>query len=290
MNLVGQRLGNYRLIRELGQGGFATVYLAQHVYLGSFAAIKVLSGPIASAAGFLAEARTLAGLIHPRIIRLLDYGVSSGMPYLVMDYAPGGTLRQRHARGEQLPLELVLSYVSQAAEALQFAHDRRFIHRDVKPANLLLGEQGQVLLGDFGIALLAQSSRVTADIVGTITYMAPEQIEGHPRRASDQYALAVVVYEWLSGSSPFTGSFAEIAAKQCQTAPPPLSGQVPGISSEVERVVLQALAKRPAQRFASVQAFAEALVAAAGAVRSGVSTLPATKSPGAGRRLEDDFA
>ncbi len=116
-NLVGQRLGNYRFVRQLGQGGFAAVYLGEHVYLGSYAAVKVLSVPLAQEAvtDFVAEARTLVGLTHLHIIRLLDYGVEGSTPFLVMDYTPGGTLRQRHPWGERLPLAAVVSYVQQLA-------------------------------------------------------------------------------------------------------------------------------------------------------------------------------
>src|SRR2546423_329442 len=139
------------------------------------------------------------------------------LPFLVMEYAPGGTLRKRHPKGERLPLPTFVAYVQQVAEALQYAHDQRLIHRDVKPDNLLLGRQGEILLSDFGIALLAHSSRSqrTEDIVGTVSYMAPEQIQGHPCQASDQYALGVIAYEWLSGIRPFCGSVVEVPAQDC---------------------------------------------------------------------------
>jgi len=184
VNLVGQQLGQYCLTRLLGRGGFADVYLGEQIYLGSQAAIKVLSAPLAPEArsGFLDEARTLVRLAHPRIIRLLDYGMQEQTPFLVMEYAPGGTLRKLHPCGERLPLPTVVEYVQQVAEALQYAHNERLIHRDVKPDNLLLGQHGEILLSDFGIALLAHSTRSqrTENIVGTVSYMAPEQIQGHP--------------------------------------------------------------------------------------------------------------
>ena len=295
-NLVGQQLGRYRLTRLLGRGGFADVYLGEQVYLGSQAAIKVLSAPLEAeaASGFLDEARTLVRLAHPRIIRLLDYGIQEQMPFLVMEYAPGGTLRKLHPRGQRLPLSTVVEYVKQAAEALQYAHTQRLIHRDVKPDNLLLGRQGEILLSDFGIALLAHSSRSqrTEDIVGTVAYMAPEQIQGHPCQASDQYALGVIAYEWLSGTRPFSGSFVEIAAGHCLVEPAPLQEACPGIPTMVTAAVSRALAKRPEQRFASVQAFAAAFERAARLVRK-KSALPVLtgKPPASGRqwRLEDDF-
>src|SRR3989441_1690156 len=204
---VGQQLGNYRLVRLLGQGGFAEVYLGEHVYLETEAAIKVLQTQLAGEEieQFRREARTIAHLIHPHIVRVLEFGVEGSMPFLVMDYAPNGTLRQRHPKGAALALPLIVAYVKQVADALQYAHDEKLIHRDIKPENMLLGRRNEILLSDFGIAIVAQSSRYqgTQDMAGTIAYMAPEQIQAHPRPASDQYSLAIVVYEWLTGERPF---------------------------------------------------------------------------------------
>ena len=162
-----------------------------------------------------------------------------------------------------MPLPLVIAAVKQVAAALHYAHERKVIHRDVKPENLLVGRQEEVLLSDFGLATLAQStsqlSRSAQGTAGTVAYMAPEQIEGHPRAASDQYALAVVVYEWLCGQRPFEGSVSEVMVQHLSLPPPPLRERVPTISAEMEQVVLQALAKDHKERFVSVQAFALAL-------------------------------
>src|SRR5215472_12310183 len=261
---VGQQLGNYRLIRLLGRGGFAEVYLGEHVRLGTSAAVKDLHTRLANkneVESFQKEARIIASLEHPQIVRVFDFDVINGTPFLVMSYAPGGTLRQRHPKRSILPLPTIVTYVKQVAEALQYAHDEKFIHRDVKPENMLVGRRGEVLLSDFGIALVAQSSRYqsTQDMAGTIAYMAPEQIHGKPRPASDQYALGVVVYEWLSGDRPFHGSFTEIAAQQAIVPPPPLREKVSTITSDVEQVVLTTLAKDPKHRFGSIHAFAIAL-------------------------------
>ena len=146
---------------------------------------------------FRQEARTIARLVHPHIVRVLDFGVEGTTPYLVMDYAPGDTLRQLHPKGTRLPLETVVSYVKQIALALHYAHEQialalhyaheqKVIHRDVKPENMLMGRNGEVLLSDFGIALITQRSRYESsiDMAGTIAYMAPEQIEAHPRPAT----------------------------------------------------------------------------------------------------------
>jgi serine/threonine protein kinase len=262
-NEPGQQIGNYRLIQLLGHGGFSDVYLGEHIYLKTQAAIKVLQMQLATdeRENFLNEARTIAHLIHPNIIRVLDFGVQGYTPFLVMDYAPNGTLRQRHANGTRLPFTTIVSYVQQVTSALQYAHKQNFIHRDVKPGNMLIGRQGEILLSDFGIALVAQSthSQTTQDTVGTVAYMAPEQIEGKPRPASDQYALGIVVYEWLCGERPFRGSLTEIITQQLSSAPPPLHARSPEISLEVEEAVMTALAKDPHERFATVQAFARAL-------------------------------
>ncbi|MFL5696574.1 MAG: serine/threonine-protein kinase, partial [Ktedonobacteraceae bacterium] len=262
-NRVGQRLGNYQLIRLLGEGGFAEVYLGEHIHLGSYAAIKVLHSQLSSAERekFRLEARTLVHLVHPHIVRVLDFGLEGKIPFLVMDYAPNGTLRQRHPKGKRLPLTTIISYVRQVAEALQFAHDQKLIHRDIKPENILVGQRNEVLLSDFGIAIVTQSSRYknVQDMAGTIAYMAPEQIQAHPRPASDQYALGIVVYEWLCGERPFHGAFTEIAIKHAVVPPPSLCEKVPLLSPAVEEVVLRALAKDPKERFGRILAFADAL-------------------------------
>src|SRR5690348_12433039 len=285
---VGQQLGNYRLDRLLGQGGFAEVYLGEHIYLGTLAAIKVLRTELDSdeIEHFHAEARTIARLVHPHIVRVLEFGVENSTPFLVVDYAPNGTLRKRHARGVPLPLSTVVSYVRQIAHALQHAHDQKVIHRDVKPENMLLGRRNEVLMSDFGIALVTSSHyHSTQDaqaLVGTIAYMAPEQIQAEAFPASDQYALGVVVYEWLTGTRPFQGSFTEIAVKHALAAPPPLRQKIPGVSTEVEQVVMRALAKDPQQRFPRIEDFAVALEqasrrepsAATGAVESGSAEGP----------------
>lgn len=261
--LIGQHLGNYRLVRLLGRGGFAEVYLGEHIHLGAQAAIKVLHTHLVSddVENFRTEARTIVRLVHPHIVRVLDFDVKDGVPFLVMDYAPNGSLREHHPRGTRLALPLVVSYVKQVAEALQYAHDQRLVHRDVKPDNMLLGRRNEVVLSDFGIATIAHrtSSQSVQVMAGTIPYMAPEQIQGKPRLASDQYALGIVVYEWLSGDRPFQGSFTEIASQHVLAPPPPLAEKIATISPEVEQVVLTALAKDPHQRFGSVHAFATAL-------------------------------
>jgi predicted ATPase/DNA-binding CsgD family transcriptional regulator len=274
---VGQQFGTYRLLALLGEGSYAGVYLGQHVRLPLQAAIKVLHTHLLSSEveRFQHEAETIARLAHPAIVRILDYDVQDGVPFLVMDYAPGGSLRQRYPKGSRVPLPLLIAYVKQAAAALQYAHDHKVIHRDIKPENLLLGRDDEVLLSDFGLVALAHTptSLSTQGTAGTLAYMAPEQIEGHPRTASDQYALGVVVYEWLCGERPFEGSITEVMVQHLSMPPAPLRERVPTLSAQLEQVVLQALAKDPTERFARVQDFALALEEAYRTEASSAQTL-----------------
>ncbi|HEY6408986.1 MAG TPA: serine/threonine-protein kinase [Ktedonobacteraceae bacterium] len=217
--LVGRQMGNYRLLRLLGRGGSAEVYLGEHIYLKSQAALKVLHTQLSeeSATQFVQEAQTLALLSHPHIVRVLDFAVQEGYAFLVTEYAQGGSLRTLHPTGTRLPHETIVLYVQQVASALQYAHDQRLIHRDVKPENMLLNAREDVLLSDFGLAMFAPHTRsrstqeMDQTLVGTAPYLAPEQLQGKPRPASDQYALGLVVYEWLCGKRPFRGSPIEIA-------------------------------------------------------------------------------
>ncbi len=261
-NRTGQQLGNYQLTHVLGTGGFAEVYLGEHIHLNRQAAVKVLTTMLNAEEieRFRAEARLIAGLTHPHIVQVLDFDVKEGVPFLVMQYAPGGTLRKRFPPGSPARPATLLPFVQQVASALQYAHDHKLIHRDIKPENMLLSAQEDVLLSDFGIAVLALSSRMHApqEVAGTAAYMAPEQITGEAQFASDQYALGIVLYEWLTGERPFQGSLTEVYAKHLHAAPPPLRAKAPDLSPAVEDVVLTALAKNPQERFKSMQVFATA--------------------------------
>jgi len=278
---VGEQLGPYQLIHLLGQGHWGSVYLGEHVHLRTQAAIKLLHGPWADREmeGFLGEARTLAHLRHPHIVRVLDFGVQQGTPFLVMEYAPGGTLRQLHPQGMRLPLQTVVAYLKQVASALQYAHAQRLIHRDLKPENLLLGPDQQIWLSDFGLAIVAHSARSqpVQQTAGTLAYMAPEQLRGQATAASDQYALGVLAYEWLAGERPFSGSSTQVAVQHTLTSPPPLREKVPTLPSLVEQVVVRALAKDPSERFPTVEAFARALEGASLENASG-QTMPAPEA------------
>lgn len=263
---IGQQFGDYRLIQLKGSGSFGDVYLGEHIHDKTQAAVKVLKTQLTSPneiREFTNEARSLFRLQHPHIVKLLDFGIGSGdVPFLVTEYAPHGTLRQLHPKGTQLPLATVVSYVKQIASALQYAHERRLIHRDIKPENMLVGVNNEIVVSDFGIAAVAHStlSQTPQMGLGTPYYMAPEQIQGNARPASDQYALGAVVYEWLCGIYPFKGfSYIEIAMQHLTVPPPPLRTIVPSISPAVEQVVMKALEKDPKQRFPNVVDFASAL-------------------------------
>jgi serine/threonine protein kinase len=270
LDLVGQQLGNYHISKLLGRGGYAEVYLGEHIYLETQAAIKVLHarlGDEEEAERFRYEARTIARLVHPHIVRVFDFDIQDDVPFLVMDYAPDGSLRKRHPKGSRIPLNAVLSYVRQIASALQYAHDQRLVHRDIKPENMLLGRNDDILLSDFGTALVVQTTGYQStqqdDVIGTVAYMAPELFQGKALPASDQYALGIVVYEWLSGTTPFHGTATEIAMQHALAPVPSLREKVPALPPMLEEVIVQALAKDARQRYPSVQAFADALEAAA---------------------------
>ncbi|MBV9708194.1 MAG: serine/threonine protein kinase, partial [Chloroflexi bacterium] len=238
---TGQQVDDYRLHRLLGAGAFGEVYLAEHVHDHTSVAIKVLKVQLTAETlkDFLREARTFR-LKHPHIVPLLDFGIEGETPFLVMEYAPNGTLHQRHPPGTRIALQQVCSYVKQAAAALQYAHEKRLIHRDVKPQNMLLGRNHEVLLSDFGIAAIAHTehSLSTQEMSGTVPYMAPEQIQGKPRPASDQYALGICAYQWLCGVRPFEGTQVEVILKHVTAPPPPLHERVPTIPAAVETVVM----------------------------------------------------
>jgi len=247
-------LGKYRIIRTIGTGGFAQVYLGEHVYLKTQVAVKVLQvGPYLTSQeleNFLTEARIIAQLKHPHIINVLDFDMEEGRPYMVMGYAPNGSLRTHHAPDDILHPQVVLSYTRQIADALQFAHDQRIVHCDVKPDNILLGIHNELLLTDFGIAVALQHTLKTQrQIAGTMYYMAPEQFLGKPVPASDQYALAVLIYRWLCGCFPFPAKTPlELQRLQENFLPTPLRDIRPDLSLDIEHVVHTALAKDPHDR------------------------------------------
>ena len=254
-------IANCRLRRLVEKGKLSSVYVGEHVHLNKQVVVKLHHRRLSDKEkeSFRREAEKIAGLSHPNILNVLEFDVHEEKPFLVMDHAPNGSLRQRHARGIPLPLPTIVSYVKMIADALQYAHDKKLIHRNIRPENILLGPDDKILLTDFGIpALQSNPGPLSHSWSGAHFYMAPEQFHGEHQAASDQYALAVMVYEWLSGERPFYGSPVEIAAQHRESSPPPLREKVPGLSPAVEQVVLKALAKEPEMRFKSVLEFASA--------------------------------
>src|SRR6266702_2161320 len=254
--LSGQQLGHYTLIRQLGQGGYASIYLSVHHFLNTHVALKLLNRFLASdedVKRFQMEA-ILAHLRHRHIVRVLDFGVERSTPFLAMEYAPGGNLQQYFPQGRALPISAILPVVLQVASALQYVHNQGFIHCDVKPENMLLGPRHEIWLSDFGIALTSSAASNkqfrTHELKGSANYMAPEQISGGPLPASDQDALAVMVYQWLCGQHLSQGTGLQVCLQHLSTPPSRLRNSVPSTSPTVERVVLKGLAKDPYHRFA----------------------------------------
>jgi serine/threonine-protein kinase len=260
----------YRIERELGQGGMATVYLARDLRHDRLVALKVLRPELAAILGaerFLQEIKTTANLQHPHILPLHDSGEAGGNVFYVMPYVEGESLRDRLSRDKQLPVDLAVRLTREVASALDYAHRHGVVHRDIKPENILLHE-GQALVADFGIALAVSrsdgGSRMTETgmSLGTPHYMSPEQAMGEreitPR--SDVYALGCVAYEMLTGDPPFTGSTAQaIVARVLTEQPRTMTLQRHTIPPHVEAAVLTALEKLPADRYATAAEFSEAL-------------------------------
>ncbi len=268
-DLIGQEIGNYRLITRLASGGFGNVYLAQHTLLPERkVAIKLLHTFLSSQEErdqFLQEARFLEQLKHPHILPLIDVGVSDNLPYLVTEFAAGGSLRdllkQHQAPG--LPQDMALTILSEICKALQYAHQRQVIHRDLKPENILFNNKGEVLLADFGISMvLANASIERVEFPGgTPSYMAPEQFEGVISKESDQYALGCIAYEMFTGRKPFAApNFLAMAYKHAAEAPIPPTQLNPEIPRSVEAAILKALAKQRNLRYPNVSAFMEAMM------------------------------
>jgi TolB-like protein len=262
--------GRYRLERELGQGGMATVYLAQDLRHDRPVALKVLHPQLATTLGperFLREIATTAKLRHPHIVPLYDSGDAAGSLFYVMPVVEGESLRDRLRRERQLPLEEALRIAAEVADALAYAHDRGVIHRDIKPENVLL-EGGHAMVADFGIASAADGpgwERLTETgmSLGTPLYMSPEQATGERTldERSDVYSLAAMVYEMLTGEPPFSGPTPQaVMAKLAAQPPVPLHVLRPTVPATVERAVLKGLAKAPADRFATARQFSDALL------------------------------
>ncbi len=266
---IGKQIGNYRVVAELTQGFVSGVYLAQHLLLKhNQVAIKLLHGKslrsVERQQQFLQEAEKLDLLRHPHIISIIDVGqTDEGFPYMITEYAPGGSLKDRieRYRPGPLPLEESLVILSQIGEAVQYMHQQNIIHCDLKPGNVLFNGKSEVLLADFGSAVLldvADTRRTAGE--GTFYYMAPEQFEGVVSKGIDQYALGCIAYELLTGRQPFTAlSIRAVIQKHMMEDPIPPTQLNQELPAHVEQAILKAMAKVPADRHSDVTAFISAL-------------------------------
>jgi eukaryotic-like serine/threonine-protein kinase len=281
--LSGQSLGQFRVLEQIGQGGMARVYKAYQTSLDRFVAIKVIAAQFDDARDqdfltrFASEARLIARLTHPNILPVHDFGEASGWAYIVMEYIAAGTLRDRlvyaEAHRQRLDLAHAIELIQQAAVALDFAHAHGVVHRDVKPGNMLLRTEDQLLLSDFGIATILEANKAfsrSGANVGTPQYMAPEQ--GTPGGVvdarTDIYALGVVLFQCATGQLPFNAeSPVGVLMKHVREPVPRPGALVPGLPQGVERTILRAMAKDPAARYQHAREMALELEAAAAELR-----------------------
>ncbi|MBE7536703.1 MAG: SUMF1/EgtB/PvdO family nonheme iron enzyme [Anaerolineales bacterium] len=271
-SLIGKNIERYEILEELGEGGMAVVYRANDSRLDRDVAIKVIRKGAFPAdhidrilKRFEREAKALARLSHPNIMKVHDYGEHEGSPYLVMEYLPGGTLKKK--MGKPMPWEQAIQLILPIAEALDYAHSQNMIHRDVKPSNILLTQRGQPMLTDFGIAKIleveeGQTLTGTGMGVGTPEYMSPEQWKGKSSPLSDIYSLGAVLYELLAGRKPYLADTpADLLLKQATEPLPRLSMFAKELPPNVEKILFKALERKPEDRYASMAQFASALEA-----------------------------
>ena len=271
MDLIGQSLGRYHILDQLGRGGMAIVYKAYDTHLERDVALKVIRRGAFPAEQldqilkrFEREAKSLANLSHPNILKVMDYGEHEGSPYLVLEYQPGGNLKQQ-LKGKPMHWEETLRILTPIASALEYAHQSGIIHRDIKPSNILLTDKGIPMLSDFGIAKILETETMetltgTGVGVGTPEYMAPEQWTGGTTKQSDIYSLGIVLYEMITGRKPYTADTpAAILLKQ---ATEPLQRPVlfvPDLPEDVEKALIKALALKPEYRYQNMGEFAKVL-------------------------------
>jgi serine/threonine protein kinase len=271
-HLTGRTLGNYRIVARIGRGGMATVYQAYQPALERYVAIKVLHRQLAEddpqfVKRFQREAKAVASLRHPNIIQVFDFGVDDEVPYMVMEYVAGRTLKTElnalAERGEVMSLDAVSTTFQAVAGALAYAHGRGMVHRDIKPANVMLTTKGDVILMDFGVARIVGATQYTATgaVVGTPAYLSPEQGKGERGdERSDIYAMGVVLYEMITGRVPFDADTPLAVIFKHISDPLPLPRHVnPRVPEEVEGVILKAMAKEPSERYQTVEEMARAL-------------------------------
>ncbi|MBN1449596.1 MAG: SUMF1/EgtB/PvdO family nonheme iron enzyme [Anaerolineales bacterium] len=264
--MIGRTLGRYQILELLGAGGMATVYKADDTRLERQVAIKVIRREVFSPdememilKRFEREAKSVAGLSHPNIVGVIDYGEFEGAPYLVMEYLPGGTLKER--LGSPIPWRDAIQLILPIARALEYVHTRNIINRDVKPSNVLMTENGEPMLTDFGLVkIFGEKEKDTTTItssgtgLGTPDYMAPEQWTGEATAQSDLYSLGVVLYEMITGHRPYVADTpAGVLFKQASEPLPLPTSYIPDLPKDIESVLLKALAKDPANRYADMR-------------------------------------
>lgn len=311
---IPQTLGKYKIVEEIGRGGFAAVYKATDTTLNRTVALKVLAAPPPGDPTFLErfwrEAQTAANLKHPNIVSIYEVAEIEDRYCLALEFLPGRTLAQLLREEGALPPRRVAEITQQLASALDYAHAQGFVHRDIKPGNVIVDDEGHVTLTDFGTVRPARGARLTAPwmSIGTPEYMSPEQVGGLViKPASDIYSLGIVCYEMLSGQVPFSGTTPHVLHAHVYDPPPPLTELAPQISETVAEVIHHALAKKPEERFAKAGEMARALTAAvesageppmeAAAAKkeqdkstiplSEESTPPSVRTPGFHRRMVD---
>jgi tRNA A-37 threonylcarbamoyl transferase component Bud32 len=274
-----ERIGKYYVVHEVGRGSSGTVYLSHDPFYGRDVAIKVYHATVADDADarnarrmFLGEAHMIGKLHHPNIVPIFDAGEEDGRRYVVTEHVHGARTLAAYCRiGSLLPVDQVVQIIYKCAKALNYAHSRGVVHRDVKPSNILLTQDGDVRIVDFGIALVADSdiSRLEG-VAGSPAYMSPEQVQGYALDArSDLYSLGAVMYEMLCGQRPFrAGALGKLLRQVVQSEPEPLSEARPGLSPELEAIVVRALQKDPAERYRTGAEFAAELTRVHQALRT----------------------
>ncbi len=283
-DLIGKTIGPYRILEQIGVGGMATVYKAYQPSMDRYIALKILPHYVSEdqnfAKRFQREARAIAKLEHPHILPVYDYGEYEGVTYIAMRYVEAGTLKQHLAKGP-LPLDEINRLIGQIGNALDYAHRLGVIHRDVKPSNVLIDEQGNTYLTDFGLARMMEASQELTGSgvgVGTPAYMSPEQGQGiKADHRSDLYSLGVILYEMVTGHVPFEAETPMAVMLKHITDPLPLPRTLrPDVPEAIERVILKALAKNPADRFQTAGELVQALGVASRKVSLAEAQRPAT--------------
>jgi tetratricopeptide (TPR) repeat protein len=265
---IGKQIGNYRIVTEIASSYFSHVFRGEHVFLHErIVAIKLLHAYLDSpqeSERFLQEAHFLAKLKHRHIMSIVDVGTFENLPYLVVEYAQNGSLRdrlRRHPTPRPLPLDEALAILLQVGQALQYAHEMNVVHRDLKPENILFNSRNEALLADFNIATMLETAKTKSiDIIGSPLYMAPEQFEGTVSKRSDLYALGCIAYELFTGRPPFNAPSAfALGLKHKNEDPHPPTHLNPHLPRQIEQAILKALAKERADRHVSVSVFVTAL-------------------------------